>query len=227
MSRKIRLSQRMLFPCMLFLLLPLLLTACGRWTIDIVPPGTPLPSASSAPAATVTAGSPGSLVVGKDLTFTAAIPELGTKNTERQSINLGRIERPGRYVLQLANDNPPFSGHWLEWDYLALEAGNNFVWRIGQDEVPPLYGAQATDEFCDTAVRSDCKTGFEVIGGKIDERSFPKTLNDGVFPVVRIVFTVTPEQTGSDLTLTLSTMYSSHVPDTKDFKMQVTLQGPY
>jgi hypothetical protein len=36
------------------------------------------------------------------------------------------------------------------------------------------------------AARDTGRTGFEVIAGRIDERSFPKTLNDGVFPVVRI-----------------------------------------
>ncbi len=163
------------------------------------------------------------------VTFTSAVQELGTTETGRQNINLGRIKQPGRYILQLANDTPPFSEHWLEWDYLALKAGGSFIWQIGQDETPLDYNytGQATDEFCGTAACIDCRTGFEVVAGKIDERNFPKTLNDGEFPVIRIAFTVTQEQTGADLVLTLSTLYSSHLPDTRDFRMQVTLQGPF
>lgn len=217
MSTKIKLSQGILFPFVLFLLLPLLLLACGRWTITIV----------SSPQ--VTPFTQPGIVFSKTLTFTSAVQELGTTETGRQRISLGSIKQPGLYVLQLANDNSPFSGHWIEWDYLALKAGDSFVWQIGQSETPPDYNytGQATDEFCDTGARTDCKTGFEVIAGKIDEHNLPKTLNDGVFPVIRIAFTVTQEQTGADLVLTLSTLYSSHVPDTRDFRMQVTLQGPY
>lgn len=163
------------------------------------------------------------------VTFTSAVPELGTPETGRQRISLGRLKQPGQYILQLANDNPPFSGHWLEWDYLALEAGGRFVWWIGQEETTPdhNYTGPPTDEFCSTAAHTDCRTGFEVVAGKIDERKFPKTLNDGEFPVIRIAFTVTQEQTGADLLLTLSTLYSSHVPDTRDFRMQISLQGPF
>ncbi len=163
------------------------------------------------------------------VTFTSAVPELGTPETGRQRINLGSLKQPGQYVLQLANDNPPFSGHWLEWDYLALEAGSRFLWWIGQDETTPdhNYTGSPTDEFCSTDPQTDCRTGFEVVAGRIDERKFPKTLNDGEFPVIRIAFTVTHEQTSADLSLTLSTLYSSHLPDTKDFRMQVTLQGPF
>ena len=218
MSRKIKFLHRSLFPSALFLVLPLLLSACGRWTIEIVPPGTPTSAATSTPC---------SLVISKNLTFTAAVPELGTTERGSQDISLGKIERPGRYVLQLANDNPPLSGHWIEWDYLALEAGGSFVWQIGQEETPPVYGPQASDEFCSTAEHTDCRTGFEVIAGRIDERSFPKTLNDGEFPVIRIVFTVASEQAGADVDLTLSTLYSSHRLDTRDFMMQITLFGPY
>src|SRR3990172_2912218 len=157
------------------------------------------------------------------VTFTSAVQEIGKKERGRQDIKVGRIKQPGRYILQLANDPPPFSGHWLEWDYLALKAGGSFIWQIGQDETPP-----DSDEFCSTAADTDCRTGFKVIAGKIiDERKFPKTLNDGEFPVIRIAFTVTQEQTGADLILTLSTLYSSPLPDTRDFRMQVTLQGPF
>ncbi len=214
MNAKVKLSLGILFLIVLFLLLPLLLIASGRWTITIVSSPLAPPPAQSG------------MVFGKTLTFTAAVPELGTAESGQQDISLGKIEQSGQYVLQLASDNPPFSGHWIEWDYLALKAGGSFIWQIGQDEMP-VYGPLASDEFCSTAEHTDCKTGFEVNAGRLDERSFPKTLNDGAFPVIRIVFTVTPEQTDVDLVLTLSTVYSSHLPDTKDFRMLVTLQGPY
>ena len=215
MNTQAKLSWGILFLIVLFLL-PLLLIASGRWTITIVPSPNPPPPPPQ----------PG-IVSSKTVTFTAAVKELGTTETGKQGIDQGRIEQPGRYVLQLANDNPPLSNHWIEWDYLALKAGGSSVWQIGQEETPPVYDSQASDEFCSTAEHTDCRTGVEVIAGRVDERSFPKTLNDGAFPVIRIVFTVTPEQSGSDLTLTLSTLYSSHLPDTKDFRMQVTLYGPY
>ncbi len=236
MSGKIRLSQKILFLRALLLLPLLLLAACGPVEIRIVPADTPTPAAPStaAPANTpaeVSTDSPcrnlANVVVCKDLVFTAAVKELGTTETGKQDIGLGKLQQPGRYVLQLANDNAPLSNHWIEWDYLSLKAGSSFVWQIGQEETPPVYNSQASDEFCSTAEHTDCRAGFEVIAGRIDERSFPKTLNDGAFPVVRIVFTVVPEQSGSDLALTLSTLYSSHLPDIRDFKMQVILYGPY
>jgi hypothetical protein len=218
MSTKVKLPPGILFPYVLFLFFPLLLTACGRWTITVLP----------APSDTPPVSQPG-VVFSKTLTFTAAVKELGTTEAGRQDISLGRIRQPGQYVLQLTNDNAPYSSHWIEWDYLALKAGNSYIWQIGQDETPPDYNdtGRATDEFCDTGGRTDCRTGFQVTEGKIDERNLAKTLNDGIYPVVRIAFTVTQEQTGADLDLTLSTLYSSHVPDTKDFRMQVTLLGPY
>ncbi len=162
----------------------------------------------------------GRLMVTRPVTFTS---EEG-----KQRISLGSLRQPGQYVLQLANGNPPYSSHWLEWDYLALETGGRFLWWIGQDETSPghTYTGSPTDEFCSTDPGTDCRTGFKVVEGQIDDRKFPKTLNDGEFPVIRIVFNATPEQTGTDLILTLSTLNSSHT-DVKDFEMQVTLQGPF
>lgn len=219
MGKNIGLSQKIMFLSVLFLYLVLFVIFCRHGKIIIVPAN----EAGYAPCLSPT------VAASKNITFTAAVKELGTPETGRQSINLGRIQQPGRYILQLVTDDQPFSGHWLEWDYLALQAGDSFIWQIGQDETPPDYNytGQATDEFCDTGVRTDCKTEFEVIAGRIDERNVPKTLNDGDFPLIRIAFTVTPAQIGVDLVLTLSTLYSSHVPATKDFRMQVTLQGPY
>jgi len=195
------------------LLLPLLLTACDRWTFEVLPE-----EALNCPS-TRTA-------ICKNLTFTSAVPEFSTLETGRQDVPLGVILQPGHYVLQVLNDTPPYSNHWIEWDYLALKAGDGFLWQIGQAETPPdlNYTGTATDEFCQTA---DCPTRFEVAAGKIDERLFPKTLNDGSVPGITIGFDVPPEQISTDLILTLSTLYSSHVPDTRDFKMRVILEGPF
>jgi hypothetical protein len=116
MNTKVKLSLGILFLFVLLLLLPLLLIARGRWTITIV--SSPDPYLPAQP----------SIVSSKTLTFTAAVQEFGTTETGKQDLSLGRIEQPGRYILQLANDNPPFSGHWIEWDYLALKAGGSSVW---------------------------------------------------------------------------------------------------
>ncbi len=217
MSAKTGLALKILLPSVLILHL-LLIAILVRNARITVAPGNPL-------CAAPTAGS--AVVADKTVTLTAAVKELGTLEAGRQDISLGKIQRPGRYILQLASGTPPFSGHWLEWDYLALRAGGLSLWEIGQSETPPEYGARANDEFCDTAARTDCQTALEVVAGRVDVRSLAKTLNDGIFPVVRIAFTVTQEQTAADLVLTLSTLYSSHLPDTRDFTMQVTLQGPF
>ncbi len=216
MSARTELISRIGRKGVVYLLLSLLLAACGRWTFEPVPVATPV-----CPATRIS--------IRTNLTFTSALPELGTPETGRQDINLGALDQPGRYVLQLMNDSPSFSGHWLEWDYLSLTAGDSFLWQIGQSETPPdlNYTGQVTDEFCSMAVPAECKIEFEVVSGKIDERSFPKTLNDGQVSEVKIKFQVAPEQTGTDLILTLSTLYSSHVPDTRDFKMRVILAGPF
>jgi hypothetical protein len=215
MHIKTRFTSMRWLPGVLCLLLPFLLAACGRWILE------PVPDPRETPMSRIS--------IRTNLTFTAAVPEFGTPETGRQDINLGTVEQPGRYVLHLENDSPSNSGHWLEWDYLSLKAGDNFLWQIGQSETPPdlNYTGKVTDEFCSMAVPADCKTAFEVVSGKIDERSFPKTLNDGSVPAIAIGFRVPSEQTGTDLVLTLSTLYSSHVPDTKHFKMRVILEGPF
>lgn len=217
MSARTTLAAKIGFSGGVCLLLSLLLAACGRWKIEIGPSDAPGCQPTVAPTR-----NPGGIVVSTNLTFTS--------ETGRQSISLGTIKQPGRYILQIVNDSPSFSGHWLEWDYLSLKAADSFLWQIGQSEAPPdaNYTGQATDEFCSMAVPADCQTEFEAAAGKIDDRYFPKTLNDGLVPAIKIGFTVPPEQTGAGLVLTLSTLYASHAPDTPDFKMRITLvQGPF
>ncbi|MFN8595646.1 MAG: hypothetical protein U0559_05640 [Anaerolineae bacterium] len=199
---------------LLCIVLPLTLTACERWKFEIVPEvGKPLTQIS----------------IRTDLILTSAVPEFNTPETGRQDINLGPIDQPGRYVLQLKNANPAYSNHWIEWDYLSLKADDQLLWQIGESETPPdpNYTGKATDEFCSMAVPAECRTEFETLSGIIDDHTFPKTLNDGTVPEVDIKFLISPEQTNTDLILTLSTLYSSHVPDTKDFKLRVILDGPF
>jgi N-acetylneuraminic acid mutarotase len=50
MTTKTRLTHGTLFPFMLLLLLPLLLAACGNWTIEIAASSPPRPTSSSSPA---------------------------------------------------------------------------------------------------------------------------------------------------------------------------------
>jgi hypothetical protein len=189
--------------------LALLLAACGPWRMELLPEETIKCAEPSPP-------------VDLSVTFTSAVPEFGSAETGRQDIKLGVLECPGQYVLRLKTDSPPYSNHWIEWDYVALKAGDQVLWQIGQSESPPdlNYTGSATDEFCGT----DCRSEFEVTAGHIDERAFPKTLNDGSQPAVAIRFAIPAEQKGADLILTLSTLYASHVPDTRDFKLRVILE---
>jgi hypothetical protein len=236
MSTKTRLWQEILFPFVLLLLLLSVLIACDRWNVTIMPASTdtprPVPALTNTPIRILPPGvptrvSPPTSVPGTNPTSAVVVFTSGTTETGRQTVNLGR-QQPGRYTLELANANPPQSGHWLEWDYLALKAGDGFIWQIGQDETPPDYTERATDEFCNASVRTDCKTEFMVVAGKVDEGNFPKTLNDGTVPAIRITFILTQDRATADLVLTLSTLYSSHTnPDVKEFKMRVTLQGPF
>ena len=52
---------------------------------------------------------------------------------------------------------------------------------------------------------------------------FSKDLNDGEFPVARVNFTLTDQDVNADLTLVLSTLYSTH-EGAGHFKMKVTLE---
>ncbi len=147
------------------------------------------------------------------LTFRSGIPEMSRQHVAIQ------LDQPGQYTILLANDNPPWSGHWLIWDYLALKAGDIPIWEIGDAEAPPDYSDKAFSEFCDPQPSRDCETEFTV--GSTNVADFSKDLNDGLFPEARINFTLTEQQVGSNLTLILSTTNQS----ADDFKMKVTFSG--
>ncbi len=189
-----------------------LLTACDAE----VQVGTPTPGL--APCSSQT-----NVIACQDRTFTSGQTEQG-----RQRIDLGTVGKPGRYTLRLESANQPQSGHWLEWDYLALDANGRNLWQIGDSEAPPDYSARAGDEFCQASSSAKCQTAFDVTAGKVDPSTFPVTLNDGTVPAVYIDFGVAPEQADADLLLTLSTLYSTHTNPTVDgYRMQVTLRGPH
>jgi len=41
---------------------------------------------------------------------------------------------PGANTLQLKNASPPFTNHWLFWDYLSLRARDDtIIWDIGKE----------------------------------------------------------------------------------------------
>jgi hypothetical protein len=213
MSASIRLPHKRWSSVVIVVLWLPLLAACGDVEVKI---GTPTPAL--APCSNRT-----DVSVCKDLVFTSGRTERG-----RQRVDLGAAGQPGRYTLRLESANPSQSGHWLEWDYLALDADGKTMWQIGENEAPPDYSAQASDEFCKLITPANCQSAFEVAAGKVDPAAFPKTLNDGSNSAVYIEFIVTPEQAGSNLVLTLSTLYSTHTnPDVEGFRMQVTLRGPH
>lgn len=212
MSAIIRLSHRR-WPSILIMSLGLLLlAACNDVHVTLEPAPVPAPCSDRK-----------DVLACKDLTFTSGQTERG-----RQPLDLGTVSQPGRYTLRLESANPPQSGHWLEWDYLALKANGRSLWQIGDSETPPDYSARAADEFCPASSSANCPTAFEVTAGKIDPAAFPATLNDGSVPSVYIDFVIAPEQTGADLVLTLSTLYATHTnPNVDGYHMQVTLRGPH
>ena len=70
-----------------------------------------------------------------------------TSGMDRQTITF-KLHQPGQYRLVLENANPPWSGYYLQWDYLALKQGNTAIWDIGQSEL------------CKPGM-SDCTTTFD------------------------------------------------------------------
>lgn len=139
----------------------------------------------------------------------------------RQLVTI-QADRPGQYSLVLENANPTWSKHWIIWDYLSLKKRNALIWEIGEDETPPDYSDEAFAEFCDPQPPrlQNCSTEFVV--GLNKPGDFSKELNDGGFPLVKINFNLTEQQVAPDLTLTLSTLYSTH-KDSDNFEMRVTL----
>jgi hypothetical protein len=151
------------------------------------------------------------------VTFTSGVGQ----ETGRQEIPISAL-KPGRYSLVLQNASPEHSGTWLIWDYLALKSGQNLVWEIGDAETPADYSPQASDEFCDNPEPGGgCIGEFTV--GATTVADFMKELNDWSFMTEKINFEITEEQANADLTLVLSTLYSSH-EGAAHFNMQLKLE---
>lgn len=138
-------------------------------------------------------------------------------NLQRQSLILN-FNEPGDYTLTFSNGNPETSKHWLIWDCINLKNGNRYVWRIGEDETPPDYSELAFDEFCDSA---DCDQVFIV--GKSSTNRFAKEVNDHSIKEVKIEFKINKKDLNKDLTLEMSTLYSTHA-GVDDFKMNILLK---
>jgi hypothetical protein len=138
----------------------------------------------------------------------------------RQMVVL-RAPEPGQYRLVLENANPPWSEHWLRWDYLALKQGDTIIWAIGEDEAPPAYSFEAASELCDPRRSKDCTSTF--VAGETRAAAFFFDLNDSDRTKSSVSFTLSDQQTDVDLELVLSTIDSTH-PGAAHFKMKVTLE---
>lgn len=149
------------------------------------------------------------------------------KFTSGQNSEAGRqiveiqTEQSGKYSLELENANSNFSGHWLIWDYIALKGDSKTIWEVGEDETPNDYSPDASSEFCDPGAEKRCTTEFIV--GSTKNADFAKELNDGALPKSKIIFTLTEQQAKQNLTVTLSTLYSTH-SGTENFQMRVGLK---
>ena len=187
--------------------------------LSIIPPARSQPSTEQeqAPAPSVKIKTPrlkpGEVTL---LKFTSG------QNSEagRQIVEI-QTEQLGKYSLELENANNTFSGHWLIWDYIALKSDNRTIWEVGEDETPTDYSPDASSEFCDPRTEKRCTTEFIV--GATKNADFGKELNDGALPMAKIIFTLTEQQAKKNLTVTLSTLYSTH-SGTENFQMRVGLK---
>jgi hypothetical protein len=150
------------------------------------------------------------------LTFASGTPaEQG-----RQTVSI-HVDQPGEYTIVLENANPPYSEHWLRWDYLALKQGDTPIWTIGEDEAPPSYSRDAYAEFCDPRNSSACTSNFIV--GSTSAGALAFDLNDGDNRRIAISFMLAERYIDTNLMLVLSTLDSTH-PGAADFKMNVILE---
>ncbi|WP_420631162.1 hypothetical protein [Candidatus Leptofilum sp.] len=183
------------------------------------PPRTPTPTSTSIPTSTPTITStpePRILELGKNifLTFTSGEQERGL-----QTIVISELE-PGWYSFEFESFNPPNSGYFIVWDYVALMDGRDIIWEIGQKEAPADFSPSAYQEFCDPNEQIGCE--FEYVVQSNEARDFPKEINDGDYPSVTVSFFLTEEESENDLMLILSTLYSTHT-EADHFDMKVSL----
>lgn len=179
------------------------------------PAFTPIASPTYTPTRSTPAPSTPDVIFVTELTFTSGASEAG-----RQMVTI-QADQPGQYAIVLENANPTRSGYWITWDYISLKKDDTLIWEIGEDETPNDYTQEAFSEFCDPKIQEGCTTEFMVDSTRAED--FSKDLNDGEFPVARVNFTLTDQDVNADLTLVLSTLYSTH-EGAGHFKMKVTLE---
>jgi hypothetical protein len=190
----------------------------GQIVVNGMPSASPTPNVI-VPASSFQTSQPASAIKPGEFTVLTFTSGAGSgKETGRQTVAI-LADQPGPYSVLLENANRGWSGHWLIWDYLALQAGGTPIWEIGEDEAPPNYTEKAFSEFCDPKKR-DCTTDFTI--GVTSTKDFAKELNDGSLPRAKINFTLTEKQVKSGMTLVLSTLYATH-DGASQFKMKVTL----
>lgn len=144
------------------------------------------------------------------LTFTS-----GPVAAEKQIVII-KPDQPGQYTIVLENANPPWSEHWLHWDYISLQVGHTPIWEVGESD-------EAFYEFCDPGMRSHCTTRFMI--GSSREKDFIMDLNDGLRPKAELNFALSEQQINSELRLILSTLNASHPNLGVDhFDLKVTLE---
>lgn len=159
--------------------------------------------------------------LGTDEPVTLRFTSGAGNETGRQRV-LMKLE-PGRYRLQMTQEGSRYSDQWLIWDYLALEADKDPVWKIGRDDTgsdSPDYSEKAFSEFSRKGA-PDETTHFVV--GQTQAKNFCRELNDNDRTDASIEFSVSEEDSKKKLTLLLSTLYSTHTR-ARDFEMKLQLQ---
>lgn len=167
------------------------------------------------------------LVVGQStqLVFTS-----GVNNEKGKQQMQFRLGEEGYYVLELVSDNNPLSGHWLLFDCIYLESAeiaHKMYWMVGEEETPPEYGPSAFDEF--NPYPKSCKRDyyFGYQGRNSDVSELCKELNDGAINSISIWFPIESAQINEKLSLTISTLSSSHMNGKQkipEFRMKVMLK---
>jgi hypothetical protein len=131
--------------------------------------------------------------------------------------------KPGRYQVEFFQAGPRYSDQWVIWDYLEMQANDKLVWKIGDDEVgrqPPDYSEAAFDEFA--SADAPFATNRYIVG-KSEASHFVRELNDNDRRTCFVEFDVSNELSQQQLTLLISTLYSTHT-GAREFRMQVKVQ---
>ena len=114
--------------------------------------------------------------------------------------------RTGENVLILEVTNNTYPTQWLIWDYLNLSTDTGeLIWRLGDNESPPIDAYQAYDEFDNSL---SFVSEFDV--DHMPVRRFPRELNDANLPKVSIYFNLNGQESKRDLILVLDTVFAIH-----------------